>query len=69
MAQTLCHHSEYELLGNLTFHLGLMYFIIEKQKEVEEYMNKAKILFMKVFPSTHNIFKTIKEYERGKKSV
>lgn len=59
-------HKDYEVLGNLNFHIGLIYLNMGKQKKADEYIQRAKFLFKKVYPSNHNVFKTINEYVKRK---
>lgn len=55
-----------EVLGNLNFHLGLLYFNIDNETESAIYINKAKEYFQKVLPKDHHVFKSIEEFERMK---
>lgn len=58
-----------EVLGNLNFHLGLVYFNIDNGTEGASFMTIARQHFEKVFPKDHYIFKSMKEFERSKNSV
>jgi tetratricopeptide (TPR) repeat protein len=58
------HHTELEILGNLNFHLGLLYLNMDNQEKSVEYMCKAKDYFTVVLPKNHQVFKTIKEFEK-----
>lgn len=59
-------HIESEILGNLNFHLGVVYLNLEIQDKAEEYINKAEEYFKEVFPKNHQIFKTIKDFKKEK---
>jgi tetratricopeptide (TPR) repeat protein len=55
---------DYEVLGNLNFHLGLLHFNIENVAEAEQSFKTAKQHFVKVLPFDHQVFKSITEFER-----
>ncbi|MGD9932054.1 MAG: restriction endonuclease [Mangrovibacterium sp.] len=53
-----------EELGNLYFHLGLVYLNIGVKDKADYSIKKSKELFEVVLPKNHPVFKTIKEYEK-----
>lgn len=58
-----------EILGNLNFHLGLLYFNIDNEAEGAVYIDKSKKHFKKVLPKDHHVFKSIEELEQIKNSA
>ncbi len=58
-----------EVLGNLNFHLGFVYFSMENKTEGALFMTIARHHFEKVFPKDHYIFKAMKEFEQPKSSA
>lgn len=56
-------NDEPEILGNLNFHLGLLYLNIGVNDKADLYMGKSKEHFEAILPSNHPVFKSIKEYE------
>jgi tetratricopeptide (TPR) repeat protein len=57
-----------EVLGNLNFHMGLVYINIDNKTEGASCMAIARQHFEIVFPKDHIIFKSIKEFELTKQS-
>ncbi|WP_321307680.1 restriction endonuclease [Marinifilum fragile] len=57
-------NKEDEILGNLNFHLGLLYLNMEFKDKADLYIKKSKKYFEASLPSNHSVFKTIKEYEK-----
>ena len=60
-------HNQPEILGNLNFHLGLLYFNLGIEDKADQYIEKSKEHFETVLPKNHQIFKTIKDYEKERK--
>ena len=60
------NNNQNETLGNLFFHLALVYLNIENKNKADLHMKNAKEHFGKVLPKNHTVFKTIKDYEKGK---
>jgi tetratricopeptide (TPR) repeat protein len=58
-----------EVLGNLNFHLGLLYFNTEQEAKGASYVAIAKQYFEKVLPKDHQVFKSIEEFERIKNNA
>lgn len=55
-----------EVLGNLNFHLGLVYFNMDNERQGASFMTIARQHFEKVFPKDHYIFKSIEEFKNIK---
>jgi len=53
-----------EELGNLNFHLGLVYLNMGVDEKANFYIKKSKGHFEAVLPKNHPVFRTIKEYEK-----
>lgn len=62
-------HQDYEVLGNLYFHLGLAYFNMDNVADAEQCFKTAKEYFEKILPLNHQVFKSIEEFERTKNSA
>jgi tetratricopeptide (TPR) repeat protein len=59
-------HSGSEILGNINFNLGQVYFNLENQNKATEYFGKAKDHFSKVLPNNHQVFKALRNIEKEK---
>ena len=59
-------YKDSEILGNLTFHLGVVYLYLDNQGKATECMRKAKDYFTMVFPKIHRVFKAINDFEKNK---
>jgi len=58
-----------EVLGNLNFHLGVLYFNIDKEKDSTSSIAIAKEHFEMVLNKDHHVFKSIAEFERIKNNA
>ena len=55
------NYSELEILGNINFHLGVLFLILHKESKADNYFNLAKGYFKKVLPKNHQVFKEFKQ--------
>lgn len=60
-------HRDYEVLGNLYFHLGLAHFNMDNVADAGQCFQTAKEYFEKILPLDHQVFKSIEEFKRMKK--
>jgi hypothetical protein len=53
--------SNQEAVGNFNYHLGVLYFTLNKNKEAKRYLLLAKVAFAKSLPPKHYVFEVIRK--------
>lgn len=58
----IAQHNDLEVLGNLNFHLGLLFLEIEDKDKAKKHMEISNQNFIKVLPPEHQVFKSLLEF-------
>ena len=56
------HSNHEEVLGNLNYHLGLLYYNLDDESNTTKYMHIAKKHFLEILPVSHQVFEALTKF-------